>query len=98
MRSHAEIGASDQFDTVQQEGRSEGQALNQKISLVVSDGSYMTSELLARALTRIKALWLSLKRLMPLLISGQTSQSSVFILQTGRTKHWNCFTGFAICL
>jgi DNA-binding NarL/FixJ family response regulator len=59
MRSHAEIGASDQFETVQQEGRSEGQAnqaRSQKISLVVSDGSYMTSELLARALTRIKAL------------------------------------------
>jgi DNA-binding NarL/FixJ family response regulator len=59
MRTNAEIGASDQLETVQQEGRSEDQASqgrNQKISLVVSDGSYMTSELLARALTRIKAL------------------------------------------
>jgi hypothetical protein len=59
MRTQAEIGASDQLETVQQEGRSEDQASharNQKISLVVSDGSYMTSELLARALTRIKAL------------------------------------------
>ena len=59
MRTHAEIGAVDRLDAIQQELRSEEQAgreRDQKISVVVSDGSYMTSELLARALTRIKTL------------------------------------------
>jgi len=59
MRAYAEIGASDGLETVQQANRSDEQASrghDQKISLVVSDGSYMTSELLARALTRIKTL------------------------------------------
>ena len=59
MTTHAGIGALDRLDGVQQELRSEGPAArerDQKISVVVSDGSYMTSELLALALTRIKTL------------------------------------------
>jgi DNA-binding NarL/FixJ family response regulator len=59
MRTHAGIGASDRLEIMQQEDRSEDQASrgrDQKISLVVSGGSYMSSELLARALTRIKTL------------------------------------------
>lgn len=59
MRADAEIGAFDRFVTMQPEARSEDQATqrrDQKISVVVSDGSYMSSELLARALTRIKTL------------------------------------------
>jgi DNA-binding NarL/FixJ family response regulator len=59
MRTDAGIGTCDRLDIVQQEGRSDDQArreCNHKISVVVSDGSYMTSELLARALTRIKTL------------------------------------------
>jgi DNA-binding NarL/FixJ family response regulator len=58
MVTHSDIGASDQLEAMQQ-GRSEDQASHgrdQKISLVVSGGNYMTSELLARALIRIKAL------------------------------------------
>jgi DNA-binding NarL/FixJ family response regulator len=58
METHAEIGASDRLDLVR-EGRSKDNASrghDQRISVVVSDGSYMTSELLARALTRIKML------------------------------------------
>jgi DNA-binding NarL/FixJ family response regulator len=59
MRTQAEIGALDQSDTAPEQARPEGQAgrsRDQRISVVVSDGSYMTSELLARALTRIKTL------------------------------------------
>lgn len=59
MRIDAEIGTCDRLDIVQQEIRSDDQArrgCDHKISVVVSDGSYMTSELLARALTRIKTL------------------------------------------
>ncbi len=59
MRTHAEIDPGDQPQIVQQEGRSEDQASpgpEQKISVVVSDGSYMNSELLARALSRVKTL------------------------------------------
>lgn len=59
MRTQAEIGATDQLDTAPKQVSLEDQAgrgRDQKISVVVSDGSYMTSELLARALTRIKAL------------------------------------------
>jgi DNA-binding NarL/FixJ family response regulator len=46
-------------DIAQQEYRSGGQATcgcDHRISVVVSDGNYMSSELLARALTRIKTL------------------------------------------
>ena len=59
MRIDAGIGTCDRLDIVQQEIRSDDQArrgCDHKISVVVSDGSYMTSELLARALTRIKTL------------------------------------------
>jgi DNA-binding NarL/FixJ family response regulator len=59
MRTHASTGASNRLEIVQQEDRSEDQASRErarKISLVVSGGSYMASELLARALTRIKTL------------------------------------------
>ena len=59
MRIDAGIGTCDRLDIVQQESRSDDQAsrgCDHKISVVVSDGSYMTSELLARALTRIKTL------------------------------------------
>ena len=59
MRTHAEIGALDPLDPAQQGGRSEDQAArvrDQRISVVVNDRSYMTSELLTRALTRIKTL------------------------------------------
>lgn len=59
MRTHAVIDALDRLDTIRPEVRSEGpdgRRRDQRISVVVSDGSYMTSELLARALTRIKTL------------------------------------------
>jgi DNA-binding NarL/FixJ family response regulator len=59
MRTHAEIGASDQPEIEQQPGKSYGHARrgeDEKISVVVSDGSYMNCELLARALSRIKSL------------------------------------------
>lgn len=59
MGTSAEIDALERRDIVQQEGRPEDQVnhgRDQRISVVVCDGSYMTSELLARALTRIKAL------------------------------------------
>ena len=59
MRTHAVIGTLDHLDPVKQEVRleeQEGRERDQKISVVVSDGSYMTSELLARALTRIRTL------------------------------------------
>jgi len=59
MRIDAGIGACDRLDIGQQESRPDDQArrgCDHKISVVVSDGSYMTSELLARALTRIKTL------------------------------------------
>lgn len=51
MRTHV------QTDTVLEKGRPADEmsrGSNQKISVVVSNGSYMTCELLARALTRIK--------------------------------------------
>jgi DNA-binding NarL/FixJ family response regulator len=59
MGIDAEIGTRDRVEIVPQESRVGDQAKNerdQKISVVVSDGSYMTSELLARALSRIKTL------------------------------------------
>lgn len=60
MRPHGDIGASQPPEKViEEQGSSDGHATlgdAQKISVVVSDGSYMNSELLARALTRIKSL------------------------------------------
>lgn len=59
MGIDAEIGTRDRVEIVPQESRAGDQAKNerdQKISVIVSDGSYMTSELLARALSRIKTL------------------------------------------
>lgn len=57
MRTHAESDPGDQTQTLELEGRSqELTSPEQKISVVVSDGSYMNSELLARALSRFKNL------------------------------------------
>jgi len=59
MRTHAEIGVSDPPEILEQHGSSQDQtnrARDQKISLVVSDGSCMNSELLGRALSRTKTL------------------------------------------
>lgn len=57
MRTHVQISTCDQPDTALQKDRPSDQMSregNRKISVVVSNGSYMTCELLARALTRIK--------------------------------------------
>ena len=59
MRTRAEIGTCARLDIAQQESRPEEQAsrgCDHNISVVVSDTSHMTSELLARALTRSKTL------------------------------------------
>lgn len=61
MRTHPETSVSDRPEERQQ-GRSQHQTnheRDQRISLVVSDGSYMNSELLGRALSRIRTLAVS---------------------------------------
>ncbi|HEX2331514.1 MAG TPA: response regulator transcription factor [Candidatus Angelobacter sp.] len=59
MRNQPEISAIDQAEPTQQHSTRHEMARHQgeqKISVVVSDGSYMSSELLGRALSRIKTL------------------------------------------
>jgi DNA-binding NarL/FixJ family response regulator len=59
MRTRADVGTCARLDIVQQIGGPEDQpsrGCDHKISVVVSDASHMTSELLARALTRSKML------------------------------------------
>ena len=59
MRSRVNTVAGDQPEKVHQAGQTRDHASSrrdQKISVVVSDGNYMNSELLARALSRVKTL------------------------------------------
>lgn len=59
MRNQPEMGAIDQPEPIEQHSTREDtarQPREQKISVVVSDGSFMNSELLGRALSRIKTL------------------------------------------
>lgn len=59
MRTHPDIGVSDPPNMLDQQCRQQNHTNHgsaQRISLVVNDGSYMSSELLGRALGRIKML------------------------------------------
>ena len=59
MGSNSAIGLFERREIGQRDGMPEehaSHARDRRISVVVSDGSYMTSELLARALTRVRAL------------------------------------------
>src|SRR5690242_20169194 len=59
MRRRTDSLASDEAEKVHETGETRNQAYprrDQKISIVVSDGNYMNSELLARALSRLKTL------------------------------------------